>query len=109
MLVVVSPPLQGLGIGTELVHTAIAVATERGFERIWLPVEASNLRARHIYQKCGFQYVNHKLCRELDMVCDLAKPPRPVPAPSQSEPSAIRIPHFLDHSAARDAGWEAGR
>lgn len=73
MLVVVSPPFQNLGIGTELTRSIIAVACELGFEKIWLPVAAANLRARHVYRKCGFQYVSDKPARELDMVLDLTQ------------------------------------
>ena len=72
LLVVVAPGDQNLGIGTHLVRGAIDVAAELGFERIWLPVEAANMRARHVYQKCEFQYVGQMQTRELDMVCELA-------------------------------------
>lgn len=71
MLVVVSPLYQNLGIGTELTRSIIAVAGELGFERIWLPVAAGNLRARHVYQKCGFRYVSDKLDREVEMELEL--------------------------------------
>jgi RimJ/RimL family protein N-acetyltransferase len=71
MLVVVCPNYQNLGIGTELVRSCIALSEELGFERIWLPVDATNVRARHIYRKCGFEYVSNKQGRELDMVCHL--------------------------------------
>ena len=55
MLVVVCPGFQNLGIGTELVRSCIEVADELGFQRIWLPVDATNVRARHVYRKCGFE------------------------------------------------------
>jgi RimJ/RimL family protein N-acetyltransferase len=71
MLVVVWPGFQNIGIGTELTRTCVEIASELGFERIWLPVDATNVRARHVYMKCGFEYVSGKLARELDMVCDL--------------------------------------
>jgi len=71
MLVVVCPGFQNLGIGTELVRSCIELADELGFERIWLPVDATNVRARHVYRKCGFEYVSNKQGRELDMNCDV--------------------------------------
>jgi len=71
MLGVVCPGLQNLGIGTELVRSCIELADELGFERIWLPVDATNVRARHVYRKCGFEYVSNKQGRELDMNCDV--------------------------------------
>jgi diamine N-acetyltransferase len=71
LLVVVCPGFQNVGIGTELVRGCIAVADELGFERIWLPVDASNVRARHVYRKCGFEYVSKGQNRELDMSCDV--------------------------------------
>ena len=71
MLVVVCPGFQNLGIGTELVRSCIDLADELGFQRIWLPVDATNVRARHVYRKCGFEYVSNKQGRELDMTCDV--------------------------------------
>jgi GNAT superfamily N-acetyltransferase len=73
MLVVVCPGFQNLGIGTELVRSCIDLAAELGFERIWLPVDATNLRARHVYRKCGFEYVSNQQGREMDMACDVRR------------------------------------
>ena len=73
MLVVVCPGFQNVGIGTELVRTCIDLAYELGFERIWLPVDATNVRARHVYKKCGFEYVSNQQGRELDMACEVAR------------------------------------
>jgi hypothetical protein len=71
LLVVVCPGFQNLGIGTELVRSCIDLAAELGFERIWLPVDATNVRARHVYRKCGFEYVSNQQGRELDMTCNV--------------------------------------
>jgi RimJ/RimL family protein N-acetyltransferase len=71
MLVVVCPGFQNLGIGTEMVRSCIDLAGELGFQQIWLPVDATNVRARHVYRKCGFEYVSNKQGRELDMTCDV--------------------------------------
>ena len=91
LLVVVTPGRQNMGLGTELVRACIAAAAELGFERICLPVAASNLRARHVYRKCGFEYCSQsKMSRELDMELVL-----PSVAP-------IAAPHFA-LGAALDA------
>jgi RimJ/RimL family protein N-acetyltransferase len=79
MLVVVCPDYQNSGIGTQLVRSCIELAGELGFERIWLPVDATNVRARHIYRKCGFEYVSTNQGRELDMVCHLRPAGQTIP------------------------------
>jgi CBS domain-containing protein len=71
MLVVVSPPFQNIGIGTELTRCAIQLAHELGYETIELSVEASNTRARHVYKKCGFDYKYYDHAGELEMAFDL--------------------------------------
>ncbi|NUQ62081.1 MAG: GNAT family N-acetyltransferase [Pirellulales bacterium] len=71
ILVVVDPAHQNIGIGTELTRSVVRLGCELGFETIWLPVAATNLRARYVYRKCGFQYVSNKPSQELDMVRDL--------------------------------------
>jgi hypothetical protein len=71
LLVVVCPAFQNMGIGTELVRSCVALAYELRYERIWLPVDATNVRARHVYRKCGFDYVSDQPGRELDMICDV--------------------------------------
>jgi RimJ/RimL family protein N-acetyltransferase len=73
MLVVVWPEFQNIGIGTELSRGCVEIAAEIGFEQMWLPVDSTNLRARHIYAKCGFEYCSTKLARELEMTCDLGR------------------------------------
>jgi len=73
MLVVVSPEYQNAGIGTALVRASIELATERGFQRIWLPVEVANVRARHVYKNCGFEYLPGPKTRELEMAIELKR------------------------------------
>ncbi len=75
ILVVVRPTYQDVGIGTELVRSCIQVACELRFEQMWLPVAAANVRARHVYKKCGFQYMSDTQAREIDMMCDLKQAP----------------------------------
>ena len=48
---------RGLGIGTELTKAMIEIAKKRGFEIMQLSVYASNPRAKHVYEKCGFSEV----------------------------------------------------
>jgi CBS domain-containing protein len=73
LLVVVSPRFQNVGIGTQLTRSAVQLAYEVGFERIWLPVEAMNGRARHVYKKCGFEYLPDGDARELEMALELKR------------------------------------
>ena len=71
MLVVVCPAKQRVGIGTELTRCASQLAHELGFETLRLCVEAHNHLARHVYEKCGFQYHSYGMIGELDMSLDL--------------------------------------
>lgn len=72
-LVVVSPPFQNIGIGTELTRCSSNLAHEIGFETIRLSVEATNLRARHVYKKCGFEYLSPAHAGEVEMGLDLKR------------------------------------
>jgi RimJ/RimL family protein N-acetyltransferase len=71
MLTVVWPQFQGRGIGTELVRSSIHLALEMGFGRVWLSVDGANLRARHIYKKCGFECLSSGDRRDVEMALDL--------------------------------------
>jgi CBS domain-containing protein len=73
MFVVVSPPFQNSGIGTQLTRTSVHLAYEIGFDRIWLPVACTNVRARHVYRKCGFENLPDGDSRELEMGLDLKR------------------------------------
>jgi RimJ/RimL family protein N-acetyltransferase len=95
MLIVVWPRFQNIGIGTQLTRCVVRMARKLRFEKIWLPVDATNLRARHIYKKCGFEYASAKQSRELDMVCDLTR--RSAEEEIEDvEPQKIQVPmpHF---------------
>ena len=72
MFVVVSPPFQNIGIGTQLTRCSVQLAYEIGFDRIWLPVEFRNVRAKHVYRKCGFENLDGD-SRELEMGLDLKR------------------------------------
>ncbi|MHB8897121.1 MAG: GNAT family N-acetyltransferase [Thermoguttaceae bacterium] len=71
MLIVISPSYQNTGIGTQLTRAIVQLAYEIGFDKVWLPVEARNARARHVYKKCGFEYLPNRDSRELEMAIDL--------------------------------------
>jgi len=71
MLVAIAPGYQNVGIGTQLTRGIIQLAFELEFERIWLSVEVTNQIARHVYQKCGFEYISHSEVDELEMILDL--------------------------------------
>ena len=45
----------GLGLGTILISRALEQAKENGFEQVELGVFEDNSRARHLYEKLGFQ------------------------------------------------------
>jgi ribosomal protein S18 acetylase RimI-like enzyme len=100
MLVAVSPTFQNLGIGTELVRACADVAAELGLEQLWLPVEATNVRARHVYEKCGFAYESNTLGREVDMVCDVTRRRSAHKAGAAARtPAAVAAPLFLTPAA----------
>jgi RimJ/RimL family protein N-acetyltransferase len=50
----VAPELRGGGAASELVAHVIEWARARGSERVCLSVEADNLRAARLYERCGF-------------------------------------------------------
>lgn len=52
--IVVAPRNQSSGLGTKLVYALVAAVRAQGVTRIFLEVRESNLRARSLYEKCGF-------------------------------------------------------
>jgi len=46
---------RGLGIGTAMMKNAIAIAREKGVEKLYLSAFSSNTRAIDFYKKCGFE------------------------------------------------------
>jgi CBS domain-containing protein len=62
-----------IGIGTELTRCTIQLAHELSFDEILLNVEAGNHIARHVYEKCGFEYSSRSLVGEVDMRLDLLR------------------------------------
>lgn len=53
----VFPFLQGLGIGTRLIHAAENVLAERGYRGAELGVEKDNPDARRLYERLGYALV----------------------------------------------------
>ncbi|MDP3960856.1 MAG: GNAT family N-acetyltransferase [Pseudorhodobacter sp.] len=51
----VAPPMRGRGIGTALVEALCAEGTRRGYPAIRLDVVVTNLRARALYERLGFE------------------------------------------------------
>jgi RimJ/RimL family protein N-acetyltransferase len=47
---------RGAGIGSALTRTAIKIAEGLGLKRIWLTVDAYNIRATKLYKKYGFSF-----------------------------------------------------
>ncbi len=72
----VSPPFQSAGIGTHLTRLVKKASQQLGFERIWLCVETSNHKARHIYTKLGFLSLYEELGGESEMCVELLIDPR---------------------------------
>lgn len=54
----VHPIFQGQGIGTQLLDAGALVVKERGFSQIGLSVNPDNLRAHHLYERCGFRLMS---------------------------------------------------
>ena len=52
--IVIHQDWQGHGLGSAMVALLVKVARSCNYQSIWLSVDAANLRAIHIYQKCGF-------------------------------------------------------
>ena len=51
----VMEPLRGLGLGTQLIETAAALARSQGYRQIQLAVEKTNDPARRLYERLGFR------------------------------------------------------
>jgi RimJ/RimL family protein N-acetyltransferase len=50
------PEYRRHGIGTTLVQSSIAWASLAGYRRVTLGVHPNNFYARHVFERCGFQY-----------------------------------------------------
>ena len=54
----VAPNRQRRGFGRQLLAKGVTIARQAGAERVFLEVRPSNLRARAIYEKAGFQFLS---------------------------------------------------
>jgi len=54
---------RGIGIGTALIRAAIREAEEIRIKLLWLIIDAHNIRAMRLYNKCGFNF-SDQYCRE---------------------------------------------
>ena len=81
ILVVVTPACQNAGIGSRLVYCAVQVSRELGIDRIWLSVRNTNLRARHVYKKCGFTCLRGERTGHMEMELDRKRHERLIRAP----------------------------
>jgi CBS domain-containing protein/N-acetylglutamate synthase-like GNAT family acetyltransferase len=73
MLLVVSPHFQNMGIGTQLTRCIIQLANELCLEKIWLYGEMKDQNAKHVYKKCGFEYLSPDYIEEVEMIFDLKR------------------------------------
>jgi RimJ/RimL family protein N-acetyltransferase len=59
--------VRGRGLGSRLLKRAIALSRRRGLEKLELQVYASNVPARRLYQKFGFEVEGRRVrARKLD-------------------------------------------
>jgi RimJ/RimL family protein N-acetyltransferase len=58
---ILDPEYQGLGVGQQLIETAMRFCRQKQFQRIYLTTFEGLTAARHLYEKHGF-----KLCGEED-------------------------------------------
>jgi ribosomal protein S18 acetylase RimI-like enzyme len=57
----VMEPLQGLGIGSALIDTAVQIARAKGYRVIQLAVERRNANARRLYERHGFHIFTQRV------------------------------------------------
>lgn len=54
----VHPLFQGQGIGTHLLNAGAQIVKDRGLKQIGLSVNPENLRAHHLYERCGYELMS---------------------------------------------------
>ena len=54
----VAPNRQRRGFGRQLLAKGVTIARQAGAERVFLEVRPSNLRARALYEKAGFEFLS---------------------------------------------------
>jgi CBS domain-containing protein len=73
LLIVVAPPFQKSGIGTQMMRCIIQLGYELGFSKIWLSVHRTNFVALHLYNKCGFECLSFTDSPQVEMLLDLKR------------------------------------
>lgn len=73
LLIVVDPPYQKSGIGTQMMRCIIQLGYELGFLKIWLSVHRTNFTALHLYNKCGFECLAFTDSPQVEMLLDLQR------------------------------------
>ena len=58
--IAISPARQRQGFGRQLLTKVASIARAQGMERVLLEVRPSNLRARAIYEKAGFEFLSRR-------------------------------------------------
>ena len=56
--IAVAPNRQRRGLGRQLLAKGLAIARQAGAERVFLEVRPSNIRARAVYEKAGFEFLS---------------------------------------------------
>ncbi len=57
---IMSDTLRGMGVGNQLITTAICFCRERDFRRVYLWTFEGLIAARHLYEKNGFRLVDQQ-------------------------------------------------
>ena len=71
LLIVIHQDWQGLGIGKEMISFLIDAARFKKYKKIWLTVEASNIKAICIYKKVGFKFTEGLSSeREMELILE---------------------------------------
>jgi CBS domain-containing protein/RimJ/RimL family protein N-acetyltransferase len=73
LLIVVAPPFQKSGIGTQMMRCIIQLGYEIGYIKIWLSVHRTNFIALHLYNKCGFECLAFTDSPQVEMTLDLKR------------------------------------
>ena len=73
LLIVIAPPFQKSGIGTQMMRCIVQLGYELGFEKIWLSVSKTNFVALHLYYKAGFERLSFTDSPQVEMILNLKR------------------------------------
>jgi putative acetyltransferase len=65
------PKVRGIGLGKLIIEKCIAFAKGEGYDQIYLETMPELKRALKVYEKFGFQYINHSMGNTGHHGCDL--------------------------------------